>query len=110
MPENYDRYRRFQKKETNRLIDSPVIFLKGYTKGELAMGVMFFIGTIYASALSGLVATLMLLMAIGVPIAMKEIRRKLPQNIFAHFMWFRGRWNSGIPKNMKRPKKTFLTL
>lgn len=110
MPENYDRYRRFKRKETNRLIDSPVIFLKGYTKSELAVGVFSFIGTIYASAISGMVAAIMLILAIGIPVAMKAMRRKLPQNVFAHFMWFIGRWNSGIPKNMKRPKKTFLTM
>ena len=110
MPENYDRYRRFQKKETNRLIDSPVVFLKGYTKTELGVGVLFFIGTIYASALSGLMASLFLILSFSSPVAMKQIRKKLPQNIFAHVMWSAGLWNAGIPENLKRPKKTFLTL
>ena len=110
MPENYERYRRFQRKETNRLIDSPIIFLKGYTKSELAAGIFFFIGTIYSSALSGFVAILMLIAAFVVPAMMKEMRKKLPKNIFVHFMWFNNRWNSGLPKTLKRPKKTFLTL
>lgn len=110
MPENYDRYRRFQKKETNRLIDSPVVFLKGYTKSELGAGVLFFIGTIYASALSGFVSALLLVLSVLIPVAMKHMRRKLPQNIFAHVLWSLGLWNSGIPKNLKRPKKTYLTL
>ena len=110
MPENYDRYRRFERRETNRLIDSPVIFLKGYTKNEIFMGVLLFIGTIYASAISGLISFFLLSLSMAVPVFMKEMRRKLPKNVFAHFLWFCGRWNSGLPDNLKRPKKTFMEL
>ena len=109
MPENYDRYRRFARRDTNPLIDSPIIFLKGMTKGEIMAGVMCFIGTVYASAFSGIVAGMFLVLAYLVPISMKWMRLHLPRNTFAHALWFVGLWNAGLPENLKRPQKSYLT-
>jgi hypothetical protein len=110
MPENYDRYRRFAKRETNPLIDAPVIFLKGMTKAEIMSGVACFIGTIYTSAFSGTVAAAFFLAALLLPGTLKWMRQNLPANAFAHMLWFFGLWNAGLPETLKRPQKSHMTL
>lgn len=109
MPENYDRYRRFAKRETNPLIDAPVIFLRGMTKAEIMAGVVCFVGTIYTSAFSGLMAAVFFLAALILPGTLKWMRLNLPSNAFAHMFWFLGLWNSGMPPSLKRPQKRYMT-
>ncbi len=110
MPENYDRYRRFARKETNPLIDAPVIFLKGMTKGELMAGVGCFIGMVYTSAFSMLLALVFLVLAVIVPLGLKQLRLKLPPNAFGHALWLCGVWNTGLPQSLKRPQKSYFVL
>ncbi len=110
MPANYDRYRRFARKETNPLIDAPVIFLKGMTKGEIMAGVGCFIGMVYTSAFSMLLALLFLVLAIIVPLGLKRLRLKLPPNAFVHALWLCGLWNASLPQNLNRLHKSYFVL
>ena len=110
MPENYDRYRRFERKTTSPLIDAPIIFITGMTKGEIMTGVGCFIGTVYTSAFSMLLALLFLVLAILVPLAMRWLRVNLPRNAFAHVLWLCDGWNAGLPRQLHRPQKTYFVL
>jgi hypothetical protein len=110
MPESFDRYRRFAKRETNPLIDAPVIFFKGYTKKEVLSGIICFMVGIYAMALSILTGFALLFLAVIVPRTIKTMRQTLPRNVIAHSLWYLGFWNSGLPDKLKRPNKTYMTL
>lgn len=109
MPESFDRYRRFSRRETNPLIDAHVIFFQGYTKAEVLSGILSFSLGMYVLTI-WLIPGLLLLLAAGIlPSFLKSIR-SLPRNIIAHSLWYVGLWSAGLPERLKRPKKTYLTL
>lgn len=110
MPEIFDRYRRFEKDETTPLIDAHVIFLKGFTKKEVFIGLMGFVLGMYLTTVSLYIGLAILLVGGIAPHTLKTMREKLPKNIFAHALWYLGLWKSGLPDELQRPQKTYLTL
>lgn len=109
MPESFDRYRRFSRRETNPLIDAHVIFFQGYTKAEVLSGILSFAAGMYVLTI-WLIPGLLLLVASGILPSLLKTIRALPRNIFAHSLWYLGLWSTGLPERLKRPKKTYLTL
>ena len=110
MREYYERYRRSPRRETNNLIDAPVLFLKGFTKSEILAGVLLFVGSIYVSAFSMLLSLAFMALAYLSPFGLRGLRLRLPRNAFYHLLWFLGLWNGSLPAHFRRPKHTRLVL
>ena len=107
--EYYERYRRFEKRETNPLIDEPLNFFRGFTKGEVLAGVLMFVAAIYISSASLLLMILFAFLSVGAPMAMQHLRLHLPKNYFALVLWHFGLWN-GKNKEFNRLEKSFFSL
>lgn len=105
--EYYERYRRFEKRETNHLIDEPIVFFKGFTKNEVLVGAVMFVCAIYVSTY--LLTGLFVLASAGAPLLMQHLRLNKPQNYFAHLFWYWG-INNGKNHEFKRPNGNYLTL
>lgn len=108
MPEYFDRYRDFERRETNKTIDEPVIFLWRCTFVELVVGFVSFVVGVYLFQVSGGLGCLGLILAVLLPFLMRWRRQNLPNNTFVHLAWFLGFMNSGLPKHLKRPEKYHL--
>jgi hypothetical protein len=107
--EYYERYRNFEKRETNPLIDEPVIFFRGFTKKEILVGVFMFVVAIYISAQSMLLMLLFAFLSATAPLSMQYFRVNLPKNYFFHFAWNYG-FLEGENFEFNRPQKGYFTL
>lgn len=107
--EFYERYQKFERRETNPLIDEPLNFFRGLTKGEVFVGVMMFVAAIYISSLSIILMLLFAALSVAAPLFMQHLRTLLPKNYFVHLMWFFGLWRSEY-REFKRPNNNYLTL
>lgn len=109
MGEYFGKYQDARRSETASTLDDPVIFLGGFTKGELGVGLVILIGGIYLLEISWLLTLLIAPSAYPVMKLLRFMRERLPPNFFNQFGWFYGLMNKGLERHIRRPAKSYLT-
>jgi len=108
MPEYFDKYKTFERIQTNTTIDKPVLILWKCTVVELGSGFVFLLAGIYTIATSWLLSLLFFGLAAFVPMTMRWMREQLPRNTFIHLFWFLGLMGNSLPKHVQRPSKFYM--
>ena len=108
MPEYFDKYREFERRETNRTIDQPVVILWKCTLVELVIGFVLMIVGIYLLGSSWMLTLIFLGMALILPRLLRWMRESLPRNTFVHLFWLVGLMGNDVSNHVRRPKKFYL--
>jgi hypothetical protein len=105
MPEYFDKYREFERRQTNKTIDSPVEILWSCTGMELAIGSVFLVAGIYMLSASVVNGLILLSLGVGAPMGLRWNRENLPKNTFVHIFWLVGLIGKDLPVQIRRPNK-----
>lgn len=105
MPEYFDKYRDFERRQTNKTIDAPVVVIWSCTAVELGIGSVFLISGIYMLGASLINALVLIGLGFAVPAGLRWSRETLPKNTFIHLFWLLGWIGKGLPKHVNRPNK-----
>lgn len=108
MAEYFDRYRQFERFDSNRMIDKPILLLWQMTAIELMAGLSLVISSFYVAFVSSLAALATAIGGILLPLYLRKLRGIMPRNTLMHFAWNLGLMDRELPASIKRGRKNVM--
>jgi hypothetical protein len=108
MPEYFERYRKFERLQSNKMIDKPILLLCQMTWMELVSGLSLVVASFYVAFASKLAALVVAIVGFCLPIYLRKLRQVMPRGTLLHFLWNLGLMDKELPRAARRTKKTVM--